>query len=310
MIKGIQPLVTIGVPTYNRPETLKRALDSLVNQTYRNLEIIVSDNCSTDADVQNVVNNFSADARLKFTRQPVNKGLTHNFNFVLKMATGDFFMWLADDDWLDLNYIESCLSFLLEHPDYAAAYGAGRIFNPKEELIGHDVKIDLEHASGRDRMKYFLELVISNGCFSALIPKCYESEMLMRDVIAGDWLIVLRIAFLGKYKMLETTNVCISYGGLSSTTEGLTQSMPTFTRAFPYFNVALNVAKDILFGSKVYAKCSLQDRAKMAKECFLIVFKRHEVKKELKPGIKKFIRYKRREIKFFADRIGKRFSNS
>jgi len=243
--------------------------------------------------------------RIIFFRQPVNKGLINNFNFLVIKATGDYFMWLADDDWLDLNYVENCLKYLLEHPDYNAAYGFGKIHNLNEEFINYDLKIDLQQTSGNDRIKFFLKNVVTNGCFSALVPKSCKSELIMKDVIAADWLVVSRIAFLGKYKMLETTNTHISYGGVSSTTEGLTKHMSVFTKSFPNLNIALNIASDIIFGSKVYQKYNWYNRILFAKECFLIVFKRQDVRKELKPGIKKLISFKKQEIKFHISRFTK-----
>ena len=66
-------LVSIGIPTYNRANKLNKALSSLSRQTYKNLEIIVSDNCSTDANVEEVVKIYSqSDPRITFYRQKNN----------------------------------------------------------------------------------------------------------------------------------------------------------------------------------------------------------------------------------------------
>ena len=71
----MEPLVSVGIPTYNRPEGLRRTLECITGQTYRNLEIIVSDNCSPDPEVERVVRSFMAhDARIQYFRQPENKG--------------------------------------------------------------------------------------------------------------------------------------------------------------------------------------------------------------------------------------------
>lgn len=283
------PLVSVGIPTFNRSKALKRAVDSVINQTYQNIEIIVSDNCSTDKDVQTVMNEFAADSRVKFTRQLVNKGAVFNFNFLLTKATGDFFLWLADDDWLDLNYIESCLSFLLKYPDYAAVYGFAKIHSLTEELVDYDIKISLEHESERERIKCYLENVSYNGCFSALFRRVHMSHLELKSVLAEDWIIVSRIAFLGKYKMLDTTNKHISNGGLSSSIENITRHMSAFTRSFPYLAIALNIAADIVKGSEVFKKYNIFQRFRLAEESFLIVYRRFNVRRELILGLRKFI---------------------
>lgn len=101
------PLISVGIPTYNRPEELRRTLQSITNQTYRNLEIIVSNNASTDKEVEAVINEFvQSDKRIQYFLQPENIGPTHNFQFVLDKATAGFFIWVADDDWREPNFIE------------------------------------------------------------------------------------------------------------------------------------------------------------------------------------------------------------
>lgn len=105
-----QPLVSVGIPTYNRPEGLRRTLDCITQQTYKNLEIIVSDNCSPNPEVERVVKEFKGKVnRIQYFRQSENKGAGNNFKFVLEKATGEYFMWAADDDEWEKFYIEQLL---------------------------------------------------------------------------------------------------------------------------------------------------------------------------------------------------------
>ncbi len=105
-----QPLVSIGIPTYSRPEGLRRTLECITAQTYRNLEIIVSDNSSPGLETQRVVESFmSNDRRVSYHRQNINRGAFSNFKFVLKASTGQYFMWAADDDEWRLEFVETCL---------------------------------------------------------------------------------------------------------------------------------------------------------------------------------------------------------
>jgi len=105
------PLVTVGIPTYNRPEGLERTLACIIKQTYVNLEIIVSDNCSSKPEVLSVLQKYTdLDKRITYYIQERNISLVPNFQFLLDKATGDYFMWAADDDHWDLNFIEVCVS--------------------------------------------------------------------------------------------------------------------------------------------------------------------------------------------------------
>jgi glycosyltransferase involved in cell wall biosynthesis len=111
--QGRGPLVSIGLPTYNRPGLLREALAALVAQTHANLEIIVSDNASPDPAVQEVIREFAArDARIRAFRQPQNLGFLPTVRFVYEQARGEYFMWAADDDLCDPEFVETCLANL------------------------------------------------------------------------------------------------------------------------------------------------------------------------------------------------------
>lgn len=98
------PLVTIGIPTLNRSAYLLTALHSALAQGYLNVEVVVSDNASSDDTVQLV--SELTDPRIKLLRQPQNIGLIPNFNACLAAATGEFFLMLSDDDVLEPAAIE------------------------------------------------------------------------------------------------------------------------------------------------------------------------------------------------------------
>ena len=114
------PMVTVGIPTFNRPEGLERTLACITKQTYTNLEIIVSDNCSTDPNVLLVLQKFAGiDKRITYYIQDTNISLVPNFQFLLDKAIGKYFMWAADDDQWDLNFIERCVNTMETNSDVA-----------------------------------------------------------------------------------------------------------------------------------------------------------------------------------------------
>ena len=106
-------LVSVGIPTYNRPENLERALKCISAQSYTNIEIIVSDNNSSSEKVKNIIQNFSRnDSRVKYYKQDNNIGVLANAEFVLKKATGEYFTWFSDDDWRSPEFIENMILIL------------------------------------------------------------------------------------------------------------------------------------------------------------------------------------------------------
>ncbi|MHC4267849.1 MAG: glycosyltransferase [Planctomycetota bacterium] len=111
------PLVTVGILAYNRPEGLKDALTDITNQSYSNLEIIISDDCSNDPEVAETANKFALkDSRITYIQHTKNMGIIKNHEFLLSRAKGKYMMWAADDDRWHTDYIKVCAEALEQNP--------------------------------------------------------------------------------------------------------------------------------------------------------------------------------------------------
>jgi glycosyltransferase involved in cell wall biosynthesis len=95
----VRPLVTIGLPVYNGERYLARAIESVLTQTYTNIELIIADNHSTDRTPQIIESYAATDSRIKYYHHLENEGAAANFNFVLQQASGTYFKWLCADDY-------------------------------------------------------------------------------------------------------------------------------------------------------------------------------------------------------------------
>jgi glycosyltransferase involved in cell wall biosynthesis len=128
------PLITIGIPTYNRADGyLKEAIESALNQTYPSLEIIISDNCSSD-DTGLIVKSFN-DCRIRYYRQHENIGANNNFNFCLNKAKGVFFLLLHDDDLIDEDFIEICMETVKNRIDIGIVRTGTRVINSYGKVL-------------------------------------------------------------------------------------------------------------------------------------------------------------------------------
>jgi len=115
--------ISIGVPVYNGSRGLAEAIESLINQTFRNIEIIISDNASTDATPDICHRYAERDPRIQYHRQPSTIPVVDNFNFVLQKASAPYFMWAAHDDVRSLDFIEKLLAALEANPHAVLAFG-------------------------------------------------------------------------------------------------------------------------------------------------------------------------------------------
>jgi len=108
-----RPFVSVLIPTYNRSGLLQKAVKSALAQSYDHLEVVVSDNASTD-DTQNLMQDIvSSDVRVRYIRSPYNLGPIRNWRKSFDSATGKFCLVLCDDDFLlDIEYIANGVSLL------------------------------------------------------------------------------------------------------------------------------------------------------------------------------------------------------
>lgn len=103
------PLVSIGLPVFNGEAHISRALKSLLNQTYRNIEVVISDNCSSDSTVSICREIADRDSRVRVFVQTENVGPVNNFSYVLSMSRGEYFMWAAHDDFWDEGWVMAAI---------------------------------------------------------------------------------------------------------------------------------------------------------------------------------------------------------
>jgi glycosyltransferase involved in cell wall biosynthesis len=98
-------LVSVGLPVRNGADRIERVVKSVLNQDHENLELVICDNASTD-NTEELCRGFAAqDNRIVYHRHPINVGLLNNFISAMRLATGTFFRWVGDDDWLEPNCV-------------------------------------------------------------------------------------------------------------------------------------------------------------------------------------------------------------
>jgi glycosyltransferase involved in cell wall biosynthesis len=110
------PTISIGLPVYNGAEFIGETLTSILEQGFRDLEVIVSDNASTDATPTIVQEYSERDARVRYTRTDSTIGLPSNFNRVFRFSRGEYFKWHAHDDLLEPEFLERCVDALEGDP--------------------------------------------------------------------------------------------------------------------------------------------------------------------------------------------------
>ncbi len=245
-----EPLVTIGLPTYNRPNGLQKCLESISRQTYSNLEIIVSDNCSTDAAVQQTIQTYTAkDSRIKHFRQPVNIGLEENFNFVYAKARADYFIWMSDDDHFEENYIAECVKYLENNPDHILCSGVAKYYSGNDFLFDEKM-FKVDQSSAFKRIFTYFSKAGKNGNFYGV----FRNHQLKAKPIGGhvgcDWSFMAKLASLGKLTFISTTAYHRSADGNSGTRKKMVEKFRLnrfkniFFETYSAFEISTHIFND------------------------------------------------------------------
>ena len=134
------PKVSVIIPTFNSERYLRETLDSVVNQTLQDIEIIVVDSISKDATISIVEEYMSKDSRIKLIRRG-KEWVSASRNAGLKAATGDYIMFLDSDDWYELNACEVAYNSILENDYDVVTFSYNEFINGKLQPDYRDIAI-------------------------------------------------------------------------------------------------------------------------------------------------------------------------
>ena len=171
------PLVTICIPTYNRAAELRRTLQTLKDQDYAPLDILISDNGSIDETEAVCREAASADARIRYVRHPKNIRLYGNHNFCLDQSRGEFLSFFHDHDERDPRIISTFVRFLQQHPEVGVVSSDWELIDEQGACIGvrdHAVQAVTPGLQ-------FIERTIASGRSSVGIP----GALVRREAVEG-----------------------------------------------------------------------------------------------------------------------------
>ncbi len=221
---------------------LKDAINSILQQTYKNLEIIISDDCS-DNETKDYLKDISKnDQRIKLFFQEENLGWEKNFKFILDKSKGEYFKWACQDDIISEDYIYSNYNFLKNNPDYVSSSSKFCYENKPEKIFSFNLDQNLY-----ERIKNFFKFRhISHNVIYSLIrtEKIKNTIDLSKQYWAIDWIINLELLLEGKFKTVE--NGLVKYGihGFSKNKEYLKKENLTKKKIYkilPFYELMKNL---------------------------------------------------------------------
>jgi glycosyltransferase involved in cell wall biosynthesis len=199
-----RPSVSIGLPVFNAEQYLEQSLRSILAQTHKNLELIISDNASVDATEAICCRYASLDPRIRYHRNPRNQGATFNFRQVAALSCGEYFLWAAHDDLFAPEYVERCVAVLERNPDVVLCYSKsieideqGQSLDRKDQFLAADAALPHQRFRELIRMDHNCETM-----FGVMRAGVLKRTSVHGDFPDSDRCMLAEVALYGKFNEL------------------------------------------------------------------------------------------------------------
>lgn len=178
------PRVSIGLPVSNGENFLQQALDSILGQTFKDFEVIISDNGSTDGTEEICKAYTTRDPRIRYYRNDINRGGAWNSNRVFELARGEYFKWWHHDDLCAPEFLARCVAALDHNPAAIMACTDIVIINKRGEGVGPGV-IPAELASAKAHVRFCRNIRTDHPCQH--IHSLIRSHVLRQTVLIANY---------------------------------------------------------------------------------------------------------------------------
>src|SRR4030042_2346798 len=199
----MNPLLSIGMPVYNGQNYIKEALNSILRQTFKDFELIISDNGSSDG-TQKICEEYAhKDKRIKYIRHEHNRGASWNFNYVAGLASGKYFKWAGHDDNLSPEFLKECVMALEKNDAAVLSYTRSKIIDARGEVTElYDGGLNLGSAKAHIRYKMFNDAYKRghwcNPVFGVIRRDILIKTKMLGGFVSSDEVLLAELSLLGK----------------------------------------------------------------------------------------------------------------
>ena len=195
------PRISIGLPVFNGERYIAATIESLISQSFTDIEIIICDNASTDG-TETICRSFmSKDSRIRYYRNTCNLGPAVNFNLSFKLSRGEYFKWAAHDDLCAPDFLTRCIEVLDRNIGTMLAYPKVMIIGADgKEIEPYDFKLPTDSQNPVER---FNALLRGHKCFEVFGLIRRDALLKTRLIGAhahGDGVLLSQLALLGRFE--------------------------------------------------------------------------------------------------------------
>ncbi|MGH2584660.1 MAG: glycosyltransferase family 2 protein [Dehalococcoidia bacterium] len=205
MIKREPPRVSIGLPVYNGERYLPATLDSILAQTFRDFELIICDNASTDR-TEEICRRYAAqDTRIRYERHPRNLGAQYNLNRVVHLATGVYFKWASHSDILAPDFLARCAGVLDCNPDVVLCFSRQMMIDEEDNHLGQEPD-DMYFCAPtpHERLRlFFASDRVNQTSYGVIRTAALKGTPLLGDWYGADRALLMELALHGCFERID-----------------------------------------------------------------------------------------------------------
>ena len=205
------PRVSLGVPVYNGEDYLETALKSLVAQSFEDLEIVISDNASTDRTEAICRDLASVDPRILYQRNERNLGAAPNYNAVFARARGTYFKWASHDDVVGADFIARCVEILDRDTAVSLAFSRFDYLDADEGQLRPSVEnLSISGRTATQRIAHLVDREIESddvfwSIFGLMRREQLAETRLIESYLASDQTLLFHIVLKGGLHQIPET---------------------------------------------------------------------------------------------------------
>ena len=172
--------IIIGLPVYNGEKTIRKTLDSVISQTYKEFKLIISDNTSTDSTQTICAEYVKHDKRIHYLRQNKNMGPLWNFLHLLNNAESDYFVWIAADDFWESTFLEKNISILDTKNDVVASIGKAAILGDYYQKFNYNQNDNIVKKFYKKTRRHFINFnyySVYGNKYEDRVKSCWKSKL-------------------------------------------------------------------------------------------------------------------------------------
>lgn len=196
-----RPRVSVCLPVYQGETFIADAIRSILDQSFSDLELVISDNASTDGTEAICRRIAAEDCRVRYVRAEKNQGLAWNHNRAFELSRGEFALWIGHDDRLEPTHLERCVAELDRRPDAVLCYTSSNDIDVRGQVTA---RVDLPTIGDSDRPsdRYSEAVQYEKRC--DVVLGLMRSSALRQTTLHGgyhgsDWALVAELALLGRF---------------------------------------------------------------------------------------------------------------